>query len=145
MITQQLKWKSGLILCMPHRAKSICSSKNLFFNEVNILKSFFLSNNYPATFFDNVFKHFLNADTNVQEKLDENKRTICFFRVPYIDKESRRFVTSFSRLIASRRNIKLYTIFATSKVDDYFQLKCRTSHALCFILSHRTPFFYFIL
>ena len=67
-----LKWKSGLILCMLHRAKSICFSKNLFFNEVNKLKSFFLWNNYPATFFDNVFKHFLNADTGVEEKLDED-------------------------------------------------------------------------
>ena len=84
---------------------------------------------YPATFFDNVFKHFLNAETDVEEKLDEDKRTICFFRVPYIDKESRRFVTSLSRLIASGHNIKLYTIFATSKVGDYLQLKCRTSHA----------------
>ena len=126
-----VKWKSGLILCVLHRAKSICSSKNLFFNEVNKLKSFFLWNNYPATFFDNVFKHFLNADTDVEEKLDEDKRTICFFRVPYIDKKSRRFVTSLSRLIASRCDIKLYTIFATSKVGDYFQSKCRTSHALC--------------
>ena len=89
-----VKWKSGLNLCMLHRAKSICSSKNIFFSEVNKLKSFFLCNNYPATLFDNVFKHFLNADTDVKEKLDEDKRTICFFRVPYIDKESRRFVTS---------------------------------------------------
>ena len=78
-----------------------------------------------------MFKHFLNADTDVEEELDEDKRTICFFRVSYIDKESRRFVTSLSGLIAFRYNIKLYTIFATSKVGDYFQLKCRTSHALC--------------
>ena len=34
--------------------------------------------------------------------------------------------------MASRYNIKLYTIFTTSKVGDYFQLKCRTSHALCY-------------
>ena len=53
------------------------------------------------------------------------------FRVPYIDKESRRFVTSFSRLVASRYNIKLYTIFPASKVGDYFRLKCRTFHCLC--------------
>ena len=64
---------------MLHRAKSICSRKNLFFNEVNKLKSFCLWNNYPATFFDNVFNYFLNADTDVEEKLDEDKRTICFF------------------------------------------------------------------
>ena len=72
---------------MLHRAKSICSSKNLFFNKVNKLKSFFLWSNYPATFFDNVLKHFLNADTDVKEKLDGDKRTICFFRVPYVDKK----------------------------------------------------------
>ena len=36
-----VKQKSGLILCMLHRAKSICSSKNLFFSELKKLKSFF--------------------------------------------------------------------------------------------------------
>ena len=74
-----VKWKFGLVLCMLRRVKSICSSKNLFFNEMNKVKSFLLSNYYPATFFDNVLKHFLNADTDVKEKLDEDKRTICFF------------------------------------------------------------------
>ena len=53
---------------MLRRAKSICFSKNLFFNEVNKLKFFFLSNNHPAPFFDNVLKHFLNADTDMLKK-----------------------------------------------------------------------------
>ena len=74
-----VKWKFGLILCMLHRAKSICSGKNIFFNEVTKSKSFFLSNYYPATLFDNGLKHFLNADTDFKEKLDEDKCTTCFF------------------------------------------------------------------
>ena len=40
-----LKWKSGLIMCMLHRAKLICSNDNLFFAEVNKLRSLFLANN----------------------------------------------------------------------------------------------------
>ena len=67
-----------------------------------------------------MLKHFVNADTDVKDKLDEDKCTICFFRVPYIDKESRHFVTSLSRLIASSNDIKLYTTFAAFKVGDYF-------------------------
>ena len=51
-----VKSKSGLILCMLHRAKSICSSKNLFFNEVNKLKSFF----YGTT----ILLHFLTMCLN---------------------------------------------------------------------------------
>ena len=42
-----IKWKSGLVFCMLHRAKLICSSDWLFFKEVEILKSLFFSDNYP--------------------------------------------------------------------------------------------------
>ena len=78
-----------------------------------------------------MLKHFLNADTDVKEKLDEGKRTICFFRVPYIDKESRRFVISLSRLVASRYNIKLYTTFAASR------LVTKVSYFSCPLLQRR--------
>ena len=36
-----LKWKSGLIMCMLHGSKMICSSDDIFFAEVNKLRSLF--------------------------------------------------------------------------------------------------------
>ena len=44
-------WKSGLISCMLHRAKTICSNDTLFLKKVNQLKSLFLVNNYTSKIF----------------------------------------------------------------------------------------------
>ena len=54
-----IKWKSGLVFCLLHRAKLICSSDSLFFKEVEILKSLFLANNYSSQFFDKILRKFL--------------------------------------------------------------------------------------
>ena len=35
------RWKSGLVFCMLHRAKLICSNNSLFFKEVEIFNSYF--------------------------------------------------------------------------------------------------------
>ena len=43
-----IKWKSGLVFCMLHCARLICSSDLLFCKEVKILKSLFLANNYRS-------------------------------------------------------------------------------------------------
>ena len=40
------RWESGLIFCLLNRAKRICSSNFSFDNEVKLLKSVFLNNNY---------------------------------------------------------------------------------------------------
>ena len=40
-----IKWKFGLVFCMLHRAKLICSSDSLFFRKVEIIKSLFLAHN----------------------------------------------------------------------------------------------------
>ena len=37
-----IKWKSGSVFCMLHRAKLICSSDSLFFRDFDILKSLIL-------------------------------------------------------------------------------------------------------
>ena len=54
-----IKWRSGLVFCMLHRAKLICSCDWLFFKEVEILKSLFLSNNYPPQFLHKILRKFL--------------------------------------------------------------------------------------
>ena len=47
-------WKKGVILGALNRAKVICSSSELFSNEVSKLKSMFLRNGYSGSFFDRV-------------------------------------------------------------------------------------------
>ena len=63
-----LNGKSGLVFCMLHRAKLICSSDWLFFKEVEILKSSFLSNNYPPQFFDKYCANFLRFHPIILKK-----------------------------------------------------------------------------
>ena len=48
------KWKSGLIFCLLNHAKHIFSSNFSFDNEVKLLKSVFLNNDYPNWFFDKI-------------------------------------------------------------------------------------------
>ena len=83
-----IKWKSGLVFCMLHRAaKLICSSDWLFFKEVEILKSLFLSNNYPPQFFDKILRKFLALSSHhTQENENSDECETCFFKVPYIDR-----------------------------------------------------------
>ena len=44
------RWKTGLIYCLLHRAKTICTNINLFNNEVTKLREMFSKNSYPARF-----------------------------------------------------------------------------------------------
>ena len=52
------KWKFGLIICLLNRIWDICSSRMHFNKEVEILKNIFISNGYPAQFFDSAFLGF---------------------------------------------------------------------------------------
>ena len=45
-------WKRGLIFCLLHRAKMICSSLSLFWEEVDVLRHMFTRNGYTHSFFD---------------------------------------------------------------------------------------------
>ena len=40
------QWKSGLILCLLHRAKLICSNNELLKNEIKNLQNLFIKNAY---------------------------------------------------------------------------------------------------
>ena len=87
-----IKWKSGLVFCMLHRAKLICLSDLLFFKEVEILKSLFLANNYPSQFFDKILRKFLTLSSHhTQENKNSNECETCFFKVLYIGFASKQF------------------------------------------------------
>ena len=59
-----IKWKSGLVLCMLQHAKLIWSSDLLFFRKVDILKSLFSANNYPAQFLDKILGEYLTLSSH---------------------------------------------------------------------------------
>ena len=121
-----LKWKSGLIMCILHRAKTRCSKDNLFFTEVNKLRSLFLANNYTNNFFKKILKQFLDsfscATTNCND--DSNKH---FAKVAYIGAASKRFVKQLSEVVKCKFGVKICAIYTTYyKVGRYFQRKSAT-------------------
>ena len=127
-----IKWKSGLVFCMFHRAKLICSSDWLFFKEVEILKSLFLSNNYPPQFFDKILCKFLALSSHhTQENENSDECETCFFKIPYIGSASKQFTKSLFKLVYREFGLKLKVVYDTFKINRYFQLKTKTPHALC--------------
>ena len=117
---------------MLHRAKLICSSDSLFFEEFEILKSLSLSNNYPSQFFDKILRKFLALSFHhTQENENSDECETCFFKVPYIGSAFEQFTKNLSELVYREFGLKLRVVYDTFKINRYFQLKTKTPHALC--------------
>ena len=123
-----MKWKSGLILCLLHRAKVICSSTFFFNEEVDKLRLMFFKNGYPKCFFDKVFNKF-QCSVSTQNP-DNNEFVYCVF-VPFFGKISQQFVRRLSKILKLKFNVDISPVYKTYKVGNYFQLKSRTPLALC--------------
>ena len=95
-----LKWNSGLILCLLNRAKQICSSDALFREETVKLKTIFKANDYPK-FFDKILQQFLKSDKKQASDSTQTSQSAHEYPivVPYLGKDSRRFVNKFSKII----------------------------------------------
>ena len=118
-------WKRGVILCLLHRAKMICSNVSLFNVEINNLRKMFFSNSYPAIFFDNVLTYFNNRANTVNDcTVEVDDTPVIVFKVPYLGKCSRTFANDVSKLISNKFHVKVRIVFSTFKVKSYFVLKC---------------------
>ena len=51
-------WKSGLIMCLLHRTKKICSSAELYVQELKRLRHIFRNNGYPDWYVNYTIKTF---------------------------------------------------------------------------------------
>ena len=118
--------------CTLHRAKLICSSDSLFFEEVEILKSLFLANNYPSQFFDKIWCKFLGLSSHhTQENENCDECETCFFKVSYTSPASEQFTKSLSELVYREFGLKLRVVYDIFKINRYFQLKTKTPHSIC--------------
>ena len=123
-------WKSGLVTCFLNRAYTVCSSWNLFDNEVNLMRDIFKKNAYPTDFFDNNLNKFLNnkivPDEAEEPETEENTFMII---IPYIGHASVIFKSKIRKLFRSL-NINMKVVFKSYKVGQYFSLKDPTPLAL---------------
>ena len=125
-----VKWKSGLISGMLHRAKRICSTPKLFNTEVAKLKSMFLRNSYSARFFDKRLENFLNSTNTPTPIAEDNQNFKYNLHVPFIGKPSYAFSKQVSALLGAQFDIDVNVVYNTLKVGSFFSLKSRTPKSL---------------
>ena len=123
------KWKIGLMQCMLHRAYTVCSSWNIFSNEVDKLKSIFESNGYPDNIFWSTVSKFVNNKFSKCDTAIDADKVETIFCIPYIGKPSVIFGNKVRSLFKGH-GIDVRVVFNTCKVKDYFSLKCPTPFPL---------------
>ena len=120
------QWKTGLILCLLKRVKTICSANNIFWTDDKTLRHMFHANGYPNWFFDRSVEKFLEIKApRLKDKENVNEEKM-FFSVAYFGKSSQFFTKQLSRLIANLTSVKLIPTNKTFKVGNYFNLESRT-------------------
>ena len=84
------------------RAKTICSTDNIFWIEVKNLRHMFLANGYLNWFFDKTVEKFLKIKApRLKDRKNVNEEKL-FFIVPYFGKSSQLFTEEKSRTQGSR-------------------------------------------
>lgn len=122
------KWKFGLILCLLNTAKVVCTSDSLFWEEISKLRKMFFLNNYPKFFFDKALKRFLEKQNSatVNTSMESNESSGITFSIPFIGEASHKFSKQIVNLIKTTYNIEVLPVFTSTKVGDFFSLKCKT-------------------
>ena len=126
-------WKKGLIFCLLHRAKMICSSMSLFWEEVGKLRVMFSLNGYSFRYFDDVVDRFMNPKSKDLSSLDSDDSEatpFCILKVPYYGKSSVDFAKQLVQLIENKFTVKIRVVFTTCKVRSFFKLKSPTPSTL---------------
>ena len=127
-------WKTGLIRCLLHSAKRICSSEYLFDQEVENLRRLFAGNGYPQRFFDKVLEKFLTSlqigdnSEDLEEKEKEDKKYI--FGIPFVGKASRDYKKKITELIKEYFQVDIFSYHTSLKVSSFFSLKSKVPFAL---------------
>ena len=106
-------WKEGLVLCLLHRAKAVCSSVKFFKTEVDNLRRLCMKNNYPIHFFNKILERFLHQpDTQTPTENEPDPKIL--FKVPFAGKISKDFFNSIRLIIKIKSNLH-YTRRITPK------------------------------
>ena len=123
-----MKWKTGLIKCLIHRANRICSSKPLLRKEIDHLRSMFYRNGYPKRLFDQIVEEYWEKqDAKTPDPVDQKPiidETIKpILKIPYIGSNSVAFSNRIKKLVKSEMNLEVQTVYETARIKDQFRLK----------------------
>ena len=110
-------------MCLLYQAKTICSNDFYFRREVSKLKEMFFSNGYSNSFFDKVFQKFLGKQNSSILTPSEDVVNLI---IPYVGEASHKFAKQMTTLFGDTYNVKLFPVFKSCKIGDFFSLKCDT-------------------
>ena len=134
-----VQWKSGLILCLLHSAKVICSSQILFELEVNKIKKMFMNNGYPLSFFSKTLDKFRSKMSTKEtvptvsgqevEQVSKEKKWKLVLKIPFVGQASYKLQNQMISLLKSALDVDVRPVFTSFKISNYFSLKCSTPFA----------------
>ena len=73
----------------------------------------------------------MTVDNDLSDRERSETNPVIYLNVPYIGKESRRFVSCLEKLFHVKFDVKVSAIYKTFKTGTYFELKPRTPLLLC--------------
>ena len=117
-------WKQGLVKCLLHRAKMICSSSRLLNDEFRKIADIFHKNGYPEWFVRRAKEQFLRGNDKVGEnKVVDWKHILT---LPYIGKDTIRFGKRLKKSFLNAFSMDINIVYKNCKVGEYFSLKDQT-------------------
>ena len=135
-----LKWKQALIRCLLQRAHRLSSCAELFFTEVETIKTIFAKNAYPPDLVDKSVNDYFNLhsisettfqrstsaqQTGSQLQVSQDLKQ-AFLTIPYLGKCSIQFQRQISNQMKEHQ-ITTKAAYNTVKVSSYFSLKSTCS------------------
>ena len=128
-----IHWKTGLFHTLIHRADHICSSWEIFHNEIERLTTIFSKNGYPLSFIQNQVRKFLNSkfSGNLSPLHTDQYLSTNVIKIPYIGTPSiifkKRLKQQFKKI---SNNFTISCSFFTAKLGCCFSLKDKTPISL---------------
>ena len=86
----------------------------------------FPSNGYLIWFFNKFLQRFLTVDNDLSDRERSEIKPVVYLNVPFIGKESRRFVSRLAKFFHVKFDVKVSGIYKTFKTGTYFQLNLCT-------------------
>ena len=128
-----LKYKRNLIMCLVHRAYSICSNYIRFCKELDFLRNFFLINGFPLTFIENTIRIKLNNIFIHKQQMLTVPPKILYLKIPFYGTNSyklKRKITQMMKKYFPQVNLRVI-LTNENIIGKMFRFKDRLPSALC--------------
>ena len=100
-------------MCFLHCAKNICSTCELYLQELNKLSVIFQMNGYPNLFINDTTKKFEKLKANTKEKEKCEKNFLFTIGLPYFGKISHQCSERLKVLIKNKFNVDVNVYYTT--------------------------------